>query len=73
MPFRYKTGWAVVRKDGLEPARLKTFEEAGPEVSSAFQDYESKRLETEWLNRVKQYAPVTEHKELLKNAFAKTP
>lgn len=73
MPFRFKTGWAVVRNDGVEPARLKTFEEAGPEVSSAFQDYESKRLETEWLNRVKQYAPVTEHKELLKNAFAKTP
>ncbi len=73
IPFRTKTGFSVVRKDSAAPARQKTFEEAGPEVSSAFQDYESKRLETEWLNSIKRYAPVSEHKELLKNAFAKKP
>jgi len=72
-PFFYKVAYAVVRKDGVDPARQKTFEEAGAEVSSAFQEYESKRLEAEWLGRVKQFAPVVEHKELLKNAFAKTP
>lgn len=73
LPFFYKVAHSVVRKDGVEPARQKTFEEAGAEVSSAFQEYESKRLESEWLNRVKNYAPVIEHKELLKNAFGKTP
>jgi hypothetical protein len=73
VPFFHKVAHSVVRKDGVDPARQKTFEEAGAEVSSAFQEYESKRLESEWLTRVKQYAPVIEHKELLKNAFAKTP
>ena len=73
VPFFHKVAYSVVRKDGVDPARQKTFEEAGAEVSSAFQEYESKRLESEWLTSVKQYAPVIEHKELLKNAFAKTP
>jgi hypothetical protein len=73
VPFFHKVVYSVVRKDGVDPARQKTFEEAGAEVSSAFQEYESKRLESEWLTSVKQYAPVIEHKELLKNAFAKTP
>ncbi len=73
LPFYYKVAYSVVRKDGVEPARQKTFEESGAEVSSAYQEFESKRLETEWLERIKQYSPVIEHKELLKNAFAKTP
>jgi hypothetical protein len=72
LPFYFKVAYSIVRKDGVEPSRQKTFEESGAEVSSAFQEFESKRLETEWLNRIKQYSPVIEHKELLKNAFAKT-
>jgi len=72
-PFLYKSVYCILRKDAVEPARQKQFEEAGAELSSAFQEYESKRLESDWLARVKQYAPVIEHKELLKNAFAKTP
>jgi hypothetical protein len=72
-PFFYKVAHSIVRKDGVELARQKTFEEAGAEVSSSFQDFESKRLEADWLSHIKQYSPVIEHKELLKNAFAKTP
>jgi len=69
-PFFYKVAYSIVRLDRREPARQKSFEEAGAEVSSAFQDYESKRLETEWLARIKQQHPVVVHKEVLKNAFA---
>jgi peptidyl-prolyl cis-trans isomerase SurA len=72
-PFIRKGIHSIVRKDGVEPARQKAFEECGAELSSAFQEFESKRLEAEWLNSIKQYAPVVEHKELLKNAFAKNP
>jgi peptidyl-prolyl cis-trans isomerase SurA len=68
-PFFYKVGYSIVRLDRREPARQKTFEEAGAEVSSAFQDYESKRLETEWLGRIRQAYPVVVNKEVLKNAF----
>jgi peptidyl-prolyl cis-trans isomerase SurA len=69
-PFFYKVAYSIVRLDRREPARQKSFEEAGAEVSSAFQDYESKRLETEWLARIKQQHPVAVNKEVLKNAFA---
>jgi peptidyl-prolyl cis-trans isomerase SurA len=69
-PFFYKVAYSIVRLDRRDPARQKSFEEAGAEVSSAFQDYESKRLETEWLARIKQQHPVVVHKEVLNNAFA---
>lgn len=72
-PFRAQGGLTIVRLDRREPARTKTFEEAGTEVSSAFQDYESKRLEQEWLDGLRVRFPVVSHPEVLKNAFATTP
>jgi peptidyl-prolyl cis-trans isomerase SurA len=69
-PFSFKGNWEIVRLDAREPARQKTFEEAGPEVSSAFQEAESKRLEAEWLTGLREQHPVIERKETLKNAFA---
>ena len=68
-PFFYKVAYSIVRLDRREPARQKSFEEAGAEVSSAFQDYESKRLEAEWLGRIRQQHPVVVNKEVLKDAF----
>jgi peptidyl-prolyl cis-trans isomerase SurA len=69
-PFNYRGNYTIVRLNKKEPARRKTFAEAGTEVSSAFQEYESKRLEKEWLDGLRQRYPVVEHKEVLKNAFA---
>jgi peptidyl-prolyl cis-trans isomerase SurA len=69
-PFRYKNGFSLVRLLRREPARQKTFEEAGTEVSSAFQEHESKRLEAEWLGELRSRYPVVEHKEVLVEAFA---
>lgn len=69
-PFRYKNGISLVRLFGRDKAREKTFEEAGTELSSTFQEYESKRLEREWLDRLRAVYPVTEHNEVLKSAFA---
>ncbi len=69
-PFFMKVSFSLVRLDGRESARLKTFEEAGAEVSSAFQDYEAKRLESEWLSRIRQQHPVVEYRENLGKAFA---
>lgn len=68
-PFRVANATYIVRLNGREPARLKTFEEAGTEVSSAFQEYESKRLEQEWLDGLRKLYPVVEYKEALKTAF----
>jgi peptidyl-prolyl cis-trans isomerase SurA len=69
-PFFHKSGFSIVRLDGREPGRMKTYEEAGPEVSTAFQDYESKRLESDWVEQLRRDFPVVEHPEVLKSAFA---
>jgi peptidyl-prolyl cis-trans isomerase SurA len=68
-PFYYQNGYSLVRLDAREPARQKTFEEATPEVSTSFQDAESKRLDKEWMNGLKARFPVVENKESLKDAF----
>lgn len=69
-PFPYRGNFTIVQLERKEPARLKTFEEAGSEVSSAFQDSESKRLEREWLDGLRKRYPVEEYREALKHAFA---
>lgn len=69
-PFFHKSGFSIVRLDGREPGRMKTYEEAGPEVSTAFQDYESKRLESAWIEGLRRDFPVVEHPEVLQSAFA---
>jgi len=69
-PFPFKGRTTIVHLVGREGARQKTYEEASPEVSTAYQDYESKRLENEWIDGLRKQFPVTEHKELLKEAFA---
>jgi len=68
-PFYHRNGYSLVRLDAQEPARQKTFDEAAPEVSTSFQDAESKRLEKEWMNGLKTQFPVQENKELLRDAF----
>lgn len=67
--FRVKNGYSIVRLNGRESSRIKTYEEALPEVSSAFQEMESNRLETEYNNKLKEfYNPKYFYDELV-NAF----
>jgi hypothetical protein len=67
--FLYKGYYTIVRLNARESARRKTYEEAGPELSSAYQDFESKRLEEDWLAQLRRKYPVVEYKPILKNAF----
>jgi hypothetical protein len=62
----------MVRLNGRDPLRQKTFDEAGTEVSSSFQEYESKRLENDWIERLRKEYPVVEYREVLRNAFVST-
>lgn len=51
-------GYSIIRLDSKEPSRTKTFEEAKAEVSGAFQEFESKRLEKAYLDQLrKRYKP----------------
>lgn len=63
-------GYSIIKAISKEEPRLKTFEEAGAEVSNAFQEYESKRLEQEWVDRLAQKFAVTKYKERLPKAFS---
>jgi peptidyl-prolyl cis-trans isomerase SurA len=60
-------GFSILRLDTKDSARLKTFEEAKPEVSGGFQEFESKRLENEYIDMLKKkYSPVINYDELRK-------
>ena len=63
-------GFAILKLLERQPAREKTFEEAGAEVSNSYQEYQSKSLEDKWLERVRRKYPVKAYKEQLKNAFS---
>ena len=64
-------GFSILRLNSKEASRIKTFEEAKPEVSGAFQESESKRLEREYLDSLrKRYNPVINY-EKLEQAFKK--
>ncbi len=52
-PVPVTGGFSIIKLIKKDPAREKTFEEARAEVSGAFQEEESKRLETEYINSLK--------------------
>ncbi|HTX19533.1 MAG TPA: peptidylprolyl isomerase [Bacteroidota bacterium] len=68
--FPYENGFSIIKVISKDPARTKTLTEAGPEVSSAYQEAESKALESEWENALRSKYPVKEYKELLGSAPA---
>jgi peptidyl-prolyl cis-trans isomerase SurA len=68
-PFKYQSSYSIVQLHKRLPSRQKTFAEAGTEISSAFQEFEAKRLEDEWLKELRGQFPVVEYKEVLKHAF----
>ncbi|MFA7290132.1 MAG: peptidylprolyl isomerase [Melioribacteraceae bacterium] len=64
-PVKYKEGWAIVKLIAKDGTREKSFEEAKAEASSLFQESESKRLENEFINKLKEkYKPVLNYEEL---------
>ena len=68
-PFIVKGGWSIVRLNEKIPSRIKTFKEALPELSSEFQESESKRLEEKYNNGlIELYKPNYFYNEL-ENAF----
>jgi len=67
--FANENGWSIVVLRNKTAPRIKTFEEALPELSSKFQETESKRLETNYVNGLNNlYKPEIFYDEL-KNAY----
>lgn len=68
-PFRFQDGWSIVQLVRKENARLKNFEEVRAEVASLLQELESKRMEDEYVSKLKNiYNPKLFYNELI-NAF----
>ncbi len=69
--FKFEDGWSFVKLVKKDPARLKSFEEAKPEAASMLQEKESKRLEEEYMLKMKGlYNPKLNY-EKLEKAFKK--
>jgi len=68
-PMKFQYGYSIIKVTDTDKAREKTFEEAQSEVSSRFQEYESKRLEREWIDSLKEKFGVDVNEDLLKQAF----
>lgn len=66
--FPYENGYSIIRILAKDGARNKTFIEAGSELSSAFQEHESKLKESEWEESLRVKYPVKEFKEVLRNS-----
>jgi len=64
-PFKNGNGWSIVKLLVNDPVHPKNFEEAKPEVSGQFQESESKRLDAEYLNKLKSlYKPQINYDKL---------
>lgn len=71
--FQFQNGWSILKVVAKDSAHVKTFEEAGPELASAYQEQASKIREREWLDSLKQKYGVTLDNAVLEQAFKKKP
>jgi len=67
--FPFEGGFSFIKVLQKDAAREKTFEEAASEVSSAYQEFETKRLGDEWYEILKKKYPVILNKEALAKAY----
>lgn len=68
-PFAVDDGWSIVRQNNKIAERTKTFEEVLPELSSSYQESETKRLENKYINGLNAlYKPEYNYDEL-ENAY----
>jgi peptidyl-prolyl cis-trans isomerase SurA len=71
--FQFQNGWSIIKVVAKDSSRVKTFEEAGPELASSYQEQASKMREQEWLDALAKKYGVTVNSSLLSQAFKKKP
>jgi peptidyl-prolyl cis-trans isomerase SurA len=72
-PFKHSTGWSIVKVLAKDTSHVKAFEEAMPELMSAYQEYASKVRMDAWIEDLKVRYPVVLKKDLLMEAFKRKP
>ncbi len=68
-PTQIDGAFVIIRVDGREAPRPKTFEEARPEVYSQYQEETSKRLESQWIASLRAKTEIKIDDETLSKAF----
>lgn len=68
-PTQIDGAFVIIRVDGREAPRPKTFEEARPEVYSQYQEEMSKRLESQWIASLRSKTEIKIDDEMLSKAF----
>ncbi len=68
-PFPFSGGYVIVKLIAKDPSHQKTFEEAKAEVSGAYQEAESKRLEQAYLESLKKRYDPQFYYDTLEEAF----
>ena len=64
-PFKNGSGYSIVKLIAKEPSCTKTFDEAKAEVSGQYQEYETKKLESDYISNLKErYSPVLYYDKL---------
>lgn len=70
-PEAYDGGISIIRVNGFVSPQPKTFEEARGEVSADYQEYESKKLQSEWMQNLRKEFPVTINEKTFDELIAK--
>ena len=52
-PIRIDKGYSIIKVNGIQPKRKKTYEEAVPEIAPKVQDIMQKNLSETWLNSIR--------------------
>jgi peptidyl-prolyl cis-trans isomerase SurA len=68
-PFSFENGVSIIKVNSKDKARKKEFTECGPELSSKFQEYETKRVESDWLETLKSKFKVLVFDNKINDAF----
>lgn len=70
-PVPFEGGWSIIKVLAKDRLKVKTFEEALPELTSNYQEYASKQREEQWIASLKEQYKVVLNSELLREAFKK--
>jgi len=68
-PFKFENGWSIIKLISKDYSRVKTYQEATAELSSNYQESESKRLEDNYLNGLNNLYHPQYYYEELRNAY----
>ncbi len=69
-PFPFEQGFSVVKVNKIIPSRTKTFEEAIPDFAPEYQEMMQKKLESEWMSKLRKKFGTAIYEEKLNSVIA---